>query len=157
MTELKSLVGEVYLGYRPKTVRKAKIKLPEHVYQYAKKLWDDTLGINEKMLILFLNRASNVIGYNWHSSGSSYGTLIDRKVIVKMALDLLAHGVIMVHNHPSGEVEPSDMDLKMTGEVMKALEYMGVKLIDHVIISHDGYYSLDSENKLIETIQTYGK
>jgi len=149
MTELKSLVGEVYLAYRPKTVKKAKITHPEHVYWYAKKLWDDTFGINEKMLILFLNRASNITGYNWHSSGSSHGTLVDRKIIVKTALDMLADGVIMVHNHPSGEVEPSDMDLKMTKEVQKALRYMGIRLLDHVIISHDDYHSMNSENEII--------
>ena len=72
MTELKSLVGEVYLAYRPKTARKAKITLPKHAYWYAKKLWDDTLGINKKMLILYLNRASNVMGCNWHSSESCH-------------------------------------------------------------------------------------
>jgi len=151
MTELKSLVGEVYLAYKPRTSKKVKVGHPSDVYFYAKKLWDDTFGINEKMLILFLNRAGNIIGYNWHSSGSTSGTLIDRKIIVKMALDLLAASVIMVHNHPSGNTEPSDTDLRMTNEVQEALELMGIRLLDHVIVSHDNYYSLDAENKLIKT------
>lgn len=151
MTELKSLVGEVYLAHRPKTSKKTKIKHPSDVYFYAKGLWDDTFGINEKMLVLFLNRASNIIGYNWHSSGSTYGTIVERKVIVKEALDLLASSVILVHNHPSGEVEPSDRDMKMTTEVQEALGFMEIQLLDHVIISYDTYYSLDSEGKLMKT------
>lgn len=101
---------------------------------------------HEECWILFLNRANKVIGKERITSGSMYATIIDAQIIVRKALEKRASGIIMFHNHPSGNVNPSSADIKETEKLKKALQTLGVSLMDHIIIGEDSYFSFSDSN-----------
>lgn len=95
--------------------------------------------------VLFLNRGNVLTGRSVVSSGSSTSTGVEIKDIVRRAIEARASGIIMVHNHPSGNPVPSEADLRQTQKLKKALSPFDVTLVDHVIICDDRYYSFDEE------------
>ena len=95
--------------------------------------------------MLFLNRANRLIGQEMVSSGAQDVTLIDKRIILRRALEKSASAVIVVHNHPSGNPLPSVDDVEQTKELGKALKSCGLQLIDHVIVSGKSYYSFSDE------------
>lgn len=100
---------------------------------------------HEECWVLFLNHANRLIGKEMISKGGLDSTLIDRRVILKRALDRKASGVILVHNHPSGSPYPSVEDIRQTKELGKALSSCDLHLVDHVIIAGRGFYSFADE------------
>ena len=89
-----------------------------------------------------------LIGYRLICSGTSHQCFIDAKFLVSLALHTMASSVIMAHNHPSGRTEPSNADKVITEKIKLALELIDVKLIEHIIITEDGYYSFSDEGEL---------
>ena len=85
-------------------------------------------------------------------SGGLDATIIDKKIVCKVAIDSLCSGVILVHNHPSGEVKPSKSDIQQTTDVKKALGVFDITLLDHIILSDQAYYSF-AEEKVSESIK----
>lgn len=79
------------------------------------------------------------------SQGGLSGTVADVKVIFAIALKACASGIVLSHNHPSGETEPSEDDIKLTHKLFEAGELLDIKILDHLIISSDGYYSFKDE------------
>ena len=79
--------------------------------------------------------AANTIGYAKISQGGIAGTIVDKRIIAKYAVDSLCSSVVLAHNHPSGRLTPSDMDIKMTKSVQQALELFDIKVFDHIILS----------------------
>lgn len=99
---------------------------------------------------MLLNHASNVMGYAKISQGGICSTTVDVRLIAKYAIDTLATSVILVHNHPTGSLNPSYEDDKLTNAVKKGLELLNIKLLDHLVISEERYYSYAEEgNKQI--------
>ncbi len=96
---------------------------------------------HEEFWILLLNRSNRVIDKICISKGGITGTVIDTRLILKQALDRLTSGIILCHNHPSGNLEPSDADKKITEKIKKAALYMDINLIDHIIIGENNYFS----------------
>ncbi|HOU31014.1 MAG TPA: DNA repair protein RadC [Bacteroidales bacterium] len=103
---------------------------------------------HEEFWILFLNRANRVIHQMKLSQGGVSGTVTDVRIIMKKALDFLASGIIVCHNHPSGNLTPSDADIKITRKIKEAGELIDIQLLDHLIISEKDYYSF-ADNGLI--------
>lgn len=103
---------------------------------------------HEEFHVLLLNRANMVIDRFKISSGGISGTVVDIRLILKPAIQVLASGVIISHNHPSGNLKPSSNDLALTEKVKKALKLMDISLLDHLIISNDQYLSFADENLL---------
>ena len=97
---------------------------------------------HEECWALFLNRANKIIKKEMMSSGGLDSTTFDVKTIVRKALVYSASAVIISHNHPSGSAKPSTADVKQTEALHKALKYMEINLLDHVIIGEDSFYSL---------------
>lgn len=91
--------------------------------------------------MLTLNKVNEITGYFLLSVGGTSETVIDKKVVAKVAVGQLADGVILVHNHPSGSCLPSSADIEQTGELKKALNLLDILLVDHVIIGSGEYYS----------------
>ena len=122
---------------------KVQVKSSETVY----KLFHPLLGDldHEEFWLLMLNRANRVLGRYKVSQGGLSGTVIDTRIILKKALDNLASSIIVCHNHPSGNMQPSDADVKITGKLRKAAEMLDIKLIDHVIIADKSYFSFADE------------
>ena len=107
---------------------------------------NETIGFIEEFYMLLLNRANAVLGWVKLSTGGTTGTIIDKKIIAIIALQMNASGIILCHNHPSGNIKPSEIDIKITEAVNQACQLFEIKVLDHVIISPDGtYYSFADE------------
>jgi DNA repair protein RadC len=114
--------------------------------EYIRQFYFDDIEIYESSFILLLNRQNKVLGYAKISQGGVTGTVIDPKIVCKYAVDSLATGIILAHNHPSGNTQPSSPDRDITCKLKSALSYFDIQLIDHIIITADaGYYSFADE------------
>lgn len=107
------------------------------------------LAICEVCIALLLSQDSKITGYYKVSQGGTASTTIDTKMIVKAALDTFSSGVILYHNHPSGNPRPSQADAKETEKLQKALGFFSMRLLDHIIITEDNafYFSSNTSRK----------
>lgn len=139
-----SIVCESKTIYKTdQTAERHKITSSFNASSLFKTLIGDDIEVREVFYIMLLNRANDVLAVQRISEGSQSGTTIDMRIILKSAIDLLAHGVILCHNHPSGNLKPSQADAELTRKVNKALELVDIKLLDHIIISPSGnFYSM---------------
>lgn len=103
---------------------------------------------HEVFAVAFLNRANMVKQLEVVSQGGLTGTVVDLRIIIKRALELAATSIILCHNHPSGNLKPSKADEQITQKVQKAAEFFDISLIDHIIVSHLGFYSF-ADNGLL--------
>ena len=116
------------------------------VYDYIKyDLWDLD---HEEFWIITLNRAKRITGKFQISHGRTSSTDVDIKILLKTALQQLADCIIAIHNHPSGNLMPSHADNMLTENIRKGCSAIGIPLIDHIIVSRNGYYSYMNEGKL---------
>jgi len=122
---------------------KIPVKSSETVYRLFHPLMGDLE--HEEFWLLMLNRANRILGRYKVSQGGLAGTVIDTRIILKKALDKLASSIIVCHNHPSGNIQPSDADVKITEKLKKAAEMLEIKLLDHVIIADKSYFSFADE------------
>ena len=141
-----SILAAMELGRRRAGVQhseKVAVKSSETVYKLFHPLMGDLE--HEEFWLLMLNRANRVLGKYKVSQGGLSGTVIDTRIILKKALDNLASSIIVCHNHPSGNKQPSDADVKITRKLKKAAEMLEIKLLDHVIIADKSYFSFADE------------
>lgn len=103
---------------------------------------------HEEFWILLLNRGNKVLNMTRISSGGITGTVIDIRMIFKIAIELNATGVVLAHNHPSGNLKPSEQDVKVTHQIREAGLIFEIPVIDHLIVSEKGYYSFADEGNL---------
>ncbi len=103
---------------------------------------------HEEFWILFLNRSNKVINRMKLSQGGISGTVTDVRMVMKKAIEYLASGIIVCHNHPSGNLNPSESDSKITQKIKEAGNLMDIPLLDHLIISDKDYYSF-ADNGLL--------
>ena len=122
-----------------------KIRSSDAAYNLIKNFYSDDIEILESCFILLLNNASKAIGYAKISQGGITGTVIDVRIVAKYAVDSLATSVILAHNHPSGNLNPSQADISITEKVKNALALLDIKLIEHLILTVDGFYSFADE------------
>ena len=142
-----SIVAAFELGRRcaveVSTVEKIPITAPAMIYRnmlhHMKGL------VHEECWVIYLNRANYIIGRERLSTGGVSATVIDIKIIIKNALERLASGIILVHNHPSGNPQPGSSDIRQTGALKKAAETFDISLVDHIIISDGCFYSFADE------------
>ena len=100
---------------------------------------------HEEFWVLLLNRNNLVIDKMMVSQGGLSGTVIDVRIILKMALDKLACSIILCHNHPSGNLIPSEADKEITRKIKEAGKHMDIPVLDHLIIGNDAYFSFADE------------
>ena len=104
-------------------------------------VWDrTTIEHIEEVKMIMLNRANRVLGIAHLTRGGLSGSIIDTRVILQYAIKANAHAVILAHNHPSGNLEPSEADIKITERLREALELVDIKLLDHLILNQDENY-----------------
>ncbi|MFN3404207.1 MAG: RadC family protein [Cytophagaceae bacterium] len=126
--------------------KKPRITGSQDVYDLLK---PNLLDLNhEEFWILLLNRSNQVIKKQIISSGGVSGTIADPKIIYKLALEHLASAIIIIHNHPSGNIKPSDADISLTMKLKQAGAYLDIPVLDHIIFTNTGYYSFADEGKL---------
>lgn len=107
-----------------------------------RKFYGDDIEIFESCFILLLNNANLTIGYAKISQGGITGTVVDTRLIAKYAIESLATGVILAHNHPSGNLNPSDADISITKKAKDGLKIFDIQLLDHFIITKDDFNTI---------------
>jgi DNA repair protein RadC len=144
-----SIVSALELGRRRKESEPAKklsITCSGDVFEIMK---PHLLDLNhEEFWVVLLNRANLVIKKHPVSSGGVSGTIADPKMIFKSALENLASGIILVHNHPSGNLRPSEADIALTRKLKSAGAFLEIPVLDHLIFANAGYFSFADEGQL---------
>ena len=102
----------------------------------------------EEFWIILLNNSNRVIDSIRISQGATNATLVDIKLIMKNALNRLARSIVACHNHPSGNPTPSEADKALTNKIKAAAELLDIKLLDHIIVAGEEYYSFTDEGKI---------
>ncbi len=127
---------------REKPVIKSSRDSFEYIYQEVADL------PHEEFYVLYLNKSNKVITHKNISSGGVTGTVADIKIILKHGIELLASSIIAVHNHPSGNLTPSQADIELTRKIKEAAKPLDIILLDHLIIGEKNYYSFADEGML---------
>ncbi len=144
-----TIVAALELGKRRKEAgvfNKSKITGSKDASDYFQPLLGDLN--HEEFWVMLLNRGNKIIDTFMISQGGVSGTVIDVRLILKKALDNLASSLILCHNHPSGTMEASDADLKITRKISDAAKIMDISVIDHIIIGQNQYLSFADEGML---------
>jgi len=144
-------VTEIQLVYKTKVKASDRpyVSSSKTVYQLALQFWNpDTIEFFEEFKILLLNQSNKVLGMYEVSSGEIAGTSVDLRLIFAAAIKANAVSLIMIHNHPSGQVKPSEADKLITRKVKETGRIMDITLVDHLIITPETYYSFVDEGAL---------
>lgn len=146
MKTYKSTIGRYRIvSEKGHTLPKVQLKSSLDAAKYIRPVYDGEIDVREMFFIILLNRSNNTTRYVQISSGGVSGTVVDMKIILKHCIEGMASSVIAVHNHPSGNIQPSSQDEELTRRLKTALSYMDIKLLDHIIVSEAQYYSFADE------------
>lgn len=144
-----TIISALELGRRRKeaeAIRKPKITCSKDVYNYiAPQLLDLE---REEFWVLSLSRSNEILKADQISQGGVSGTVVDPKLVFKKALDNLASGLILIHNHPSGNLTPSKADLDLTKKIAEAGKFLEIPVLDHVIFANSGHFSFADDGLL---------
>jgi DNA repair protein RadC len=137
-----TVCSEIQVTYRPAISNKPIVKSALDAYVVLNEFFpDDLIGLKEMFVVGYLNRSNRVIGVYEVSSGGITGTVADIRLILGTALKIAATGIIIAHNHPSGNLEPSNTDLMLTRKIKEAALYFDIQLLDHLILTWENKYS----------------
>jgi DNA repair protein RadC len=144
-------VAEVELIYKSK-VRPSDRPLiisSKNCYDLLLQTWDENkIDFVEQFKVLLLNRCNRVLGILELSTGGITGTVADTRLIMTAALKANAVSIILSHNHPSGNLKPSRPDEELTRKIKEAGKFLDIQVLDHVIVTSEGYYSFADEGLL---------
>ncbi len=143
-------IAEIELVYKPSISNKPIISSPLDAYNVLINFYPkETLHLQEQFLVAYLNRFNRVLGVLHLSSGGITGTIADIRLIFGSALKAAASGIIISHNHPSGQLKPSQIDKNVTSKIRDAGDMLDIKLMDHIIVGHEGQYISFSDEGLL--------
>lgn len=140
--------AEIQVSYQPKIKNKPKVKTSLEAYVIFKGfIPQETIALQEHFLVMYLNNSSIVLGVYKLSVGGRSGTIADPRLILSIALKVAATSMILCHNHPSGNLKPSEADKMLTRKLTNASALLDMTIADHIIISGngDGYLSFADE------------
>jgi len=145
----KDFVAEVQITYSSKTKSADRIKIihSSEAVKVFRSFWQNLEHVEYAHLLL-LNRQNQIIGRHFLAKGGMTGTIIDTRVIFQVALKSNATSIMMAHNHPSGNLQPSDADIKITKQIKQAGNILDIPLIDHIILTEESYLSFADEGIL---------
>ncbi len=141
-------VAEIQLSYKTKVKPsdRPKISTSKDAYNILLQAWDDgKIEFVEQFKVLLINRANRVLGIVDISTGGIAGTVADPKIIFVSALKANACGLILAHNHPSGNRKPSQADIDLSRKVREGGKLLEVQVLDHIIVTTEGFTSLSDE------------
>jgi len=144
-TGLLNQVAEVELIYRSKVrpSERPKITHSRDAYAIFKDTWDENkIELQEQFKILLLNKGNRVLGIYEVSTGGISGTIADPKLIFSAALKASACSLILAHNHPSGNLKPSNADIQLTAKIKDGGRLLDITLLDHIILSSENFISM---------------
>lgn len=145
--------GEVKSAYQvQKKSMGVKIGSSRDVFKYITPYFEDCLNHREKMIAIYLSKRNQVIGHSTIGIGGVAGCVCDPKIVFQDALTCNASALILVHNHPSGNLKPSVADDSITNKIKQGGDILDIQLLDHLIIAEDEYelkyFSYRDEDKL---------
>jgi len=134
MKKYKSKITRYKLVKEPVDINKVKISSSEDAMIYMKDFFGSDIDIHESFFLLLMNRANITTGYVKISQGGTAGTVVDPILVSKYAIESLASSVILAHNHPSGNIKPSENDINLTKKIVQGLKMFDIHVLDHLII-----------------------
>ncbi len=144
-------VAEIQLSYKNKCKAKDRpqIRSSRDAYWILESNWSDQMALIEEFNILLLDRSNRVMAMCPISKGGVSGTVVDLKIVFASAIKGRASSIILAHNHPSGNLQPSQADIELTKKFEQAGKILDISVLDHLILSPDGvYYSFADDMKM---------
>ncbi len=139
-------IAEVQISYSSKVPAKDRLQVKTSSSAAdALRLVYPGMEHKEYFYVLLLNRANKILGYYQVSSGGISGTVVDQRIVFQAALKANASSLILAHNHPSGQLRPSQADIDLTRKIKAAGEIMDISVLDHLIMTEESYYSFADE------------
>lgn len=145
------MVSQVELIYKStvKSSERPVVKSSADSHSIVRNFYDEnTIELQEQFWILYLNNSHRALGIYKASSGGITGTVADTRLILATALKLSACALVLSHCHPSGNLKPSQADLKLTNKIKQAAAFIDMTVLDHLIITSEGYLSFADEGLL---------
>jgi len=142
-----SQLAEIKVSYSSK-VKYADMKCistSKDAEEIFRSIWSDSMEFREEFYILLLNRANKVKGWYRISQGGVSGTVVDPKIIFSVALKCHACGIMLAHNHPSGNTCPSSQDKDLTKKIVAGGKLLEIPVLDHIILTFENYLSFADE------------
>lgn len=147
LSTFRDFVGELTVTYKRTTKPTVLITRSEDAADYARQYFDEIMDDHEEMKVLHLNQANEIVNVHHASSGDVTGTLAPITMILQQALLIKTKAIILVHNHPSGNTNPSSVDIGLTKKLAEACKYVDLRLLDHIILTRESFYSLSDNGK----------
>ena len=146
-------VSEIEIVYKRKTTVKMserpQIVSSSDCYEVLRHYWDENkINLLEEFKVLFLNRSNRVLQILSVSSGGLTGTVADTRLILATALKLGSCALVLSHNHPSGSLKPSRADEELSKKIKYAAQFHDISVLDHIIITEEGFYSFAEQGLL---------
>lgn len=143
-------ISELKVSYstKIKSNDRIKIKSSKDSATIMQNILTDSIEYRETFLIICLNRQNQVLGYFKVSEGGTSATVVDAKIIFQIALNCNASAIILGHNHPSGNLNPSEQDNVLTKQLVQGGKLLQINVLDHCIVTEAGYYSYADEGKI---------
>ena len=140
-------VSEIEITYKPAIGSKPEVTSSSDAYHILKEYYpEDQIGLKEYFVVMYLNQANRVIGVQKLSVGGLTSAVADVRLLFGTALKVLATGLVISHNHPSGNTRPSLQDRNLTKQVKEAGKLLDIKLLDHLILTPDDKYISMADN-----------
>lgn len=140
-------VSEIEISYKPAIGLKPEVTSSSDAYRILKEYYpEDQIALKEYFVVMYLNQANRVIGVQKLSIGGLTSAIADVRLLFGTALKILATGIVISHNHPSGNTRPSLQDRNLTKQVKEAGKLLDIKLLDHLIITPDDQYISMADN-----------
>jgi DNA repair protein RadC len=127
---------------------KVKITTSKDAEQFIRQFYSDDIGIYESFFMLLINRANSTVGFVKISQGGVAATYVDIKIIAKYIAETMCYGVILAHNHPSGNLTPSQQDKDITKKIKDMAAFFDCQVLDHIILTEEDYYSFADNGNL---------
>ncbi len=144
-----SEVSEIQVSYKPNKNIDLKITTSFDAVQIIRKFWnEETIEMQEEVKVILLNNSNCVLGIYNLSKGGITSSLVDVRLVLSVALKCLAQGIILVHNHPSGNLKPSSSDLDIVKKLKDSCKIIDITLFDSIIITKESYMSFADDGLL---------
>lgn len=144
----KNFVGELKVTYKRTSLPTVSIKVSTDAADFIRPYYEEIMDDVEQVKVIHLNNSNQVVNVHHLSSGTDTGCLISIKDVLRQAILIKTNGIIIVHNHPSGNLKASRADIDVTTKLASAAKLMDLKLLDHIIITRESYLSLVDEGLL---------
>jgi DNA repair protein RadC len=142
MERLKDFVGEMEITYKRTQTLTKQVKNSRDAEEFLRPYFDDCMDDHEEFKVLHLNRANHIVNIHEASKGTDAACIVSIKDIMRQAILMKTHAIIVAHNHPSGGLKASDEDIKISKKIREASKLFDINLLDSLILTREGYLSL---------------